>query len=192
VTASAEIAKASVRRLACEILLKVDTKKSYADILLNQALKTESLTERDRSLLTELVYGTLRWRGKIDAQLSHHLRRPLEQTDGGLRNLLRLTCYQLVFLDRIPDYAAVNEAVALAKTRGGARLQALSTAFCAVFLDKRTAILRQTRKIYPLKRSPSSILIRRGSFNAGAKNSVSPRRENSCGRITKDRRWCCA
>ena len=120
-TASAEIAKASVRRLACEILLKVDTKKSYADILLNQALKTESLTERDRSLLTELVYGTLRWRGKIDAQLSHHLRRPLEQTDGGLRNLLRLTCYQLVFLDRIPDYAAVNEAVALAKTRGGAK-----------------------------------------------------------------------
>ena len=120
-TASAEIAIASVRRLACEILLKVDTKKSYADILLDQALKTESLTERDRSLLTELVYGTLRWRGKIDAQLSHHLRRPLEQTDGGLRNLLRLTCYQLVFLDRIPDYAAVNEAVALAKTRGGAK-----------------------------------------------------------------------
>ena len=120
-TASVEIAKASVRRLACEILLKVDTKKSYADILLDHALKAESLTERDRSLLTELVYGTLRWRGKIDAQLSHHLRRPLEQTDGGLRNLLRLTCYQLVFLDRIPDYAAVNEAVALAKTRGGAK-----------------------------------------------------------------------
>ncbi len=117
-TASAELAKASVRRLACEILLKVDTRKSYADILLDQALKTQSLSERDRSLLTELVYGTLRWRGKIDAQLSRHLRRPLEQTDGGLRNLLRLTCYQLVFLDRIPDYAAVNEAVALAKTRG--------------------------------------------------------------------------
>jgi 16S rRNA (cytosine967-C5)-methyltransferase len=121
VTASAEIAIASVRRVACEILLKVDTKKSYADSLLDQALKTESLTERDRSLLTELVYGTLRWRGKIDAQLSHHLRRSLEQTDSGLRNLLRLTCYQLVFLDRIPDYAAVNEAVALAKTRGGAK-----------------------------------------------------------------------
>jgi 16S rRNA (cytosine967-C5)-methyltransferase len=121
VTASVEMAKASVRRLACEILLKVDTKKSYADILLDHALKAESLTERDRSLLTELVYGTLRWRGKIDAQLSHHLRRPLAQTDGGLRNLLRLTCYQLVFLDRIPDYAAVNEAVALAKTRGGAK-----------------------------------------------------------------------
>ncbi len=96
-TASAEIAKASVRRLACEILLKVDTKKSYADILLNQALKTESLTERDRSLLTELVYGTLCWRGKIDAQLSHHLRRPLEQTHGGLRNLLRVTLLSIGF-----------------------------------------------------------------------------------------------
>ncbi|MET0690177.1 MAG: transcription antitermination factor NusB, partial [Candidatus Binatia bacterium] len=128
------MAKASVRRLACEILLKVDTKKSYADILLDHALKAESLTERDRSLLTELVYGTLRWRGKIDAQLSHHLRRPLEQTDGGLRNLLRLTCYQLAFLDRIPDYAAVNEAVALAKTRGGAKAAGFVNAVLRSFL----------------------------------------------------------
>ena len=78
-TASAEIAKASVRRLACEILLKVDTKNPMPTFCSISA-KTESLTERDRSLLTELVYGTLRWRGKIDAQLSHHLRRPLEQT----------------------------------------------------------------------------------------------------------------
>ncbi|MBF8254643.1 MAG: Sun protein [Deltaproteobacteria bacterium] len=51
----------SVRRLASEILLKVDIQKAYADILLDQRIKTQRLQERDRALLTELVYGTLRW-----------------------------------------------------------------------------------------------------------------------------------
>ena len=73
-TASVEMAKASVRRLACEILLKVDTKKSYADILLDHALKAESLTERDRSLLTELVYGTRQNRRAVKSSLTPPVR----------------------------------------------------------------------------------------------------------------------
>jgi 16S rRNA (cytosine967-C5)-methyltransferase len=121
VIASDEQAKKSVRRLAGEILLKVDTRRAYADILLDQALQIADLDERDRALLTELTYGTLRWLGTIDARLSRHLRRPLAQTDPLIRNLLRLTGYQLLYLDRIPDYAAVNEAVELAKRHGGER-----------------------------------------------------------------------
>ena len=112
----------SVRRLASEILLKVDIQKAYADILLDQEIRTGKLGERDRALLTELVYGTLRWRGTIDARLSNHLRRPLVDTDPFIRNLLRVTLYQLLFLDKIPDYAAVNEAVQLAKKRGGGKV----------------------------------------------------------------------
>jgi len=121
VIASDEKTKESVRCLAGEILFKVDTRKAYADILLDQALRTADLDERDRALLTELTYGTLRWRGTIDARLSRHLRRPLAQADALIRNLLRLACYQLLYLDRIPDYAAVNEAVELAKRHGGQR-----------------------------------------------------------------------
>ncbi len=68
-----------------------------------------ALDERDRALLTELTYGTLRWRGAIDARLSRSLSRPLAEVDAPIRNLLRLTCYQLIYLDRIPPYAAVNE-----------------------------------------------------------------------------------
>ena len=117
-TVSADRRKSSVRSLAGEILSKVDTRKAYADVLLDQTFKTKSLDERDRALLTELVYGTLRWRGKIDAQLSGLLRRPLATSHPLIRNLLRLTCYQLLFLDKIPDYAAVNEAVELAKLHG--------------------------------------------------------------------------
>lgn len=111
----------SVRQLAGEILFKVDSRKAYADILLDRALETHDLGERDRALLTELTYGTLRWRGKIDARLSGQLRRSLADTDPFVRNLLRLTVYQLFFLDRVPDYAAVSEAVKLAKSQCGAR-----------------------------------------------------------------------
>ncbi|MBI1995262.1 MAG: 16S rRNA (cytosine(967)-C(5))-methyltransferase RsmB [Deltaproteobacteria bacterium] len=111
----------SVRRFASEILLKVDNRKAFADILLDQEIRTGKLGERDRALLTELVYGTLRWRGTIDARLSNYLRRPLVDTDPFIRNLLRVTLYQLLFLDKIPDYAAVNEAVQLTKNRGGGK-----------------------------------------------------------------------
>ena len=109
--ASAEKARLSVRARGAEILAQVDTQKAYADILLDRALKNGALEERDRALLTEIVYGTLRWRGKIDAELAKYLYRALSGTDARVRNLLRLTCYQLFFLDRVPDYAAVSEAL---------------------------------------------------------------------------------
>ena len=111
----------TVRQLASEILFKVDSQKAYADILLDGILKATHLSERDRALLTELTYGTLRWRAKIDARLSQKLRRPLADTDALVRNLLRVTVYQLFYLDKIPDYAAVNEAVELAKMQRGSK-----------------------------------------------------------------------
>lgn len=115
------ISKRNVRQLAAEILLRVDTAKAYADILLDHRLKSATLDSRDRALLTELVYGTLRWRGRLDAKLAPRLRRPLADTDPYLRNLLRLALYQLLFLDKIPDFAAVNEAVKLAKIHAGSK-----------------------------------------------------------------------
>lgn len=108
-----------VRRLATEILVKVETRKAYSDILLDRALRSSGLSRRDSALLTEITYGTLRWRGRIDARLNPLIRRPLESTDPFLRNLLRITLYQILFLDRVPDYAAVNAAVDLAKLHGG-------------------------------------------------------------------------
>jgi len=109
------------RELAVEILLKVEKKNAFADILLDHSLKKGSLSPRDRALLTQLVYGALRWRGRIDWYLSQFLHRSLSGTNAYIRNLLRLTLYQLLFLDKVPDYAAVNEGVELAKRHGGAR-----------------------------------------------------------------------
>ena len=112
---------ATVRELAVGILLKVETRKAYADVLLDETLKTKLLSSQDRALLTELTYGTLRWRGRLDAYLSPLMRRSLQETDPFLKNLLRLGVYQFLFLDRIPDYAIVNEAVHLAKSHAGGK-----------------------------------------------------------------------
>lgn len=117
-----------VRQLAAEILVKVDTRKAYADILLDHSLTNGALPARDKGLLTELTYGTLRWRGTIDWHLGRRTRRPLSDTDPFIRNLLRVTLYQLLFLDRIPPYAAVNEGVRLAKAHGGAKAGAFVNA----------------------------------------------------------------
>ena len=111
--------KESVRKLATDILTKVDTRKAYADILLDHNLRSKALPAHDRALLTELIYGTLRWQARLDSYLKPSLRRPLEDTDPFIRNLLRLTVYQLICLNRIPDYAAVNEAVELTKAHSG-------------------------------------------------------------------------
>jgi 16S rRNA (cytosine967-C5)-methyltransferase len=137
VIASNEKRSKGVRQLASEILLKVDARKAYADILLDHSLKDPVVSARDRALLTELVYGTLRWRGKIDARLNLHFRRSLADTDPFVRNLLRVASYQLLFLDKIPDYAAVNEAVQLAKAHGGNKVAGFVNAVLRNFLREK-------------------------------------------------------
>lgn len=107
------------RRLAVEVLSLVETRRAYADILLDHRLKAAALSPRDRALLTQLVYGTLRWQGRIDWLLELWLRKSLAATSVRLKNLLRVTFYQILFLDRVPAHAAVDEGVRLAKAWGG-------------------------------------------------------------------------
>jgi len=114
-----ESQKTTPRELALEILARVDHGAAYADILLDAYLQKNPLGEPDRGLLTQLVYGTLRWRGRIDWVLGQRLERPLGQLEPRVRNLLRLAAYELLFLDRVPAYATVNEAVKLARKHAG-------------------------------------------------------------------------
>lgn len=106
----------SPRRIAFDILLRIEKERSYADILIDQALSRGALQGPDRGLLTELVYGVLRQRGTLD----HTIDRCATQKSGRLERvvlvLLRLGAYQLLFLDRVPAPAAVHETVELAKT----------------------------------------------------------------------------
>ncbi|MEI6314603.1 MAG: 16S rRNA (cytosine(967)-C(5))-methyltransferase RsmB [Syntrophus sp. (in: bacteria)] len=105
------------RSLAIEILNRVEDGKAFAEPLLDQYLATDLLEDtRDRGLLTELVYGTLRMRGFVDWVLAQFLQKDLTANDTGLRNILRTALYQIFFTDKIPDHAIVNEAVELTKS----------------------------------------------------------------------------
>lgn len=102
------------RKLAWDIIHRVDREKSYADILLDQVLKKPALKEEDRAFVTELVYGTLRWRGYLDYALSKFSSKPINKVDPEILNILRMGAYQLLFL-RTPSSAAVDESVKLSK-----------------------------------------------------------------------------
>lgn len=107
------------REIALTILHRVDRRKAYADVLLNARLEKAALAPADAALLTHMVYGALRWRGRSDWVLARLLRNPLKGLDPLVRNLLRLGVHELLFLDRVPAYATVNELVELAKRRAG-------------------------------------------------------------------------
>ncbi len=109
------------RRTAFEILCRVE-EGAFADMALDVALGKSSAGDvRDRRLTTELVYGTLRKRGQLDFALSRFCRKPLEKIESRVLWLLRLGAYQILNLDRVPDRAAVNESVELARREGLSR-----------------------------------------------------------------------
>ena len=106
--------KPNPRQIAVEILNKVE-KGGYAEPLIDSALSRRGFENTsDRGLLTQLVYGTLRMRGRLDWHLEKLCRTRLEKMSPGLRNILRTGLYQILFMDRIPDHAAVDQSAALA------------------------------------------------------------------------------
>lgn len=110
------------------MLARVESDGAYADLALRAALSQGSLDARDRAFATELAYGSLRWRGRLDFLLGAVLDRPLESLEPAVQRLLRLGAYQLAFCDRVPDAAAVSQSVALARSTGLARASGLVNA----------------------------------------------------------------
>lgn len=104
----------SPRRAAYEILLRVDA-GAFSDLVLDTVLRRSQLDSRDRGLVTELVYGVLRLRGRLDFALESFSNQPLKRLQPEVLRLLRLGAYQLLELDRVPAHAAVNSTVELAR-----------------------------------------------------------------------------
>ncbi|MCU1272243.1 MAG: sun protein [Acidobacteriaceae bacterium] len=104
----------SARAAAFEILLRTETTGAYASELLHSS-RVAKLSPADHGLLTELVMGVLRWRSLLDKRIAEHSVQPLAKFDLEVLTTLRLGAYQLLFLDRIPTHAAVNESVELVK-----------------------------------------------------------------------------
>lgn len=102
------------RAAAFEILLRIDATDAYASEMLHSS-RFFKLSPSDHGLLTELVMGVLRWRGVLDQSIAQHSAQSLPKLDKEVLTALRLGAYQLLFLDRIPSHAAVNESVELVK-----------------------------------------------------------------------------
>lgn len=106
----------NARRLAYQVLLNHEKQASYPDRLVRAVLRRrEDLKDEDRALLTELVYGVLRWKGNLDWYIDQLSNIKPPKIAPEIRILLRLALYQIIYLTRIPDHAAVNEAVKIAK-----------------------------------------------------------------------------
>lgn len=103
------------REAALLILKQTLLKGAYANLALSQGLRGAPLSALDRKLTTELVYGTVKTLGTLDWYLEKVVNRPLWKLDETLLVILRLSAYQLLFLDRIPDSAACNEGAKLAR-----------------------------------------------------------------------------
>jgi 16S rRNA (cytosine967-C5)-methyltransferase len=95
--------------LALRVLERVQRAGAYADLLLHSTLARSSLNAPDRAFATEIVYGTLRWRGRIDYMLGRCLEGDLEKLEPMVATALRLGAYQILFTASVPATAAVDE-----------------------------------------------------------------------------------
>ncbi len=108
----------AARLLAFDLLTEVNRNEGYSNLLLPQALNASKLEDRDRSLVTELLYGTIRMQGKHDWVLSQISDRPWSEVDPGIVDICRLGVHQIHEM-RIPDHAAVAATVEVARKRIG-------------------------------------------------------------------------
>lgn len=108
------------REIALKTLYKIDKEKAYSNIVLNEMIKQNKgkLQDRDISLITEIIYGTTTWRLTLDEIIKKYSKIKLKKISTWILNILRMGVYQIIFLDKIPKSAAVNESVELAKRYG--------------------------------------------------------------------------
>ena len=101
------------RALAYRLLQKAEQNDQFLNITLDHALSESGLSEADRNLAAALVYGVTEKRLTLDYQVNRLSSRPVRELDLSVKTALRLGLYQLIFLDRIPPHAAINETVSL-------------------------------------------------------------------------------
>lgn len=109
------------RLLAIRVLDRVENSSAFADLALSAALARSRLAPSDRALATELLYGTLRWRGRVDFLLSHVLDRKLSEVESVVRSILRVGAYQVAIMTKIAPSQAVDQTVNCAKVLGAHR-----------------------------------------------------------------------
>ena len=109
-----------VREIALKTLYKIDKEEAYSNIALDENIRENKnkLDDRDIGFISEIVYGVTSWKLTIDEIIKKYSKLKLKKISPWILNILRMGIYQIVFLDKVPKSAAVNESVNLAKRYG--------------------------------------------------------------------------
>lgn len=121
-----------VRSRIVDILDKIESRFAYSDKLLQNEL--DEFAPQDRSLAVEIVHGVMRWREKLDWYIRQLYKGEFENLLLTVKSILRAALYQLIFLDRVPAYAVLNESVEIAKSRFNQRTANLVNAILRNFI----------------------------------------------------------
>jgi len=106
-----------LRNTMLDLLLRIEQGSGYSHLLIDNELKSKKLSDKDKGLLTEVVYGTTQRKITLDYYLSKFINKKKKQKQWVII-LLRMSVYQMVFLDKVPAHAIIHEAVEIAKQRG--------------------------------------------------------------------------
>lgn len=128
------------RDWALQILLDLEEKDSYSNLELNRQLQESGLDPRDRGLVTELVYGVIGRKSTLDYLVKQLTKNP-NQLAPWVKWLLQIGMYQLLYLDRIPERAAVHETVQIAKERGHKGISGLVNGVLRSFLRQKEELI---------------------------------------------------
>ncbi len=109
----------TARQVCRRVLRRVRRDQAYANLALAGELERARLSDRERALATELVYGVLRHRRRLDHCLARRSDHPLSKVEDDLLDIMRVGAYQILMLERVPAHAAVNDAVAAAREGRG-------------------------------------------------------------------------
>lgn len=116
--------KNKLRETILDLLLRIDGDSGYSNLIIDHEIKSNQITDRDAGLLTEVVYGTLQQKLTLDYYLESYMNSN-KKIKPWVSMLLRMSVYQMAFLDKVPDHAIIHEAVEIAKRRGHKGIAAL-------------------------------------------------------------------
>lgn len=108
----------NARELAINVLYKIEFGEGYSNVTLDKELNKSDLDYVDKAFASELVYGVLTWKITIDEIIKMYSSIKIKKISPWILNILRIGIYQIAFLDKVPESAAVNESVKLAKQYG--------------------------------------------------------------------------
>lgn len=143
---------ANPRQIAVNALLKIEKERAYSNITLNGIFKENELSNADKALISAIVYGVLDRKITLDYVLGQYMKTPLKKTAPFTLCVLRSALYQIMFMDKIPDSAAVNEAVKIIKKSRESR----NSGFVNAVLR---AVLR-SEKLLPEGNTPEDLSVR--------------------------------